>query len=89
MDESALDDGGFRLLGEGEPPGPVGAQANPFDSGSDTKPDHRLLCARELPPDRTHKVNVLTATEPSPSCPGAESDFRRLTSDRTATPKTP
>jgi hypothetical protein len=38
MDESALDDGGFRVLGEGQPPGPVGAQASPLDSGSDTKP---------------------------------------------------
>jgi hypothetical protein len=38
MDESALDDGDWGLLGEGQPPGPVGAQAIPLDSGSDTKP---------------------------------------------------
>ncbi len=36
--DDVLDDGESGLLGEGQPPGPVGAQAIPLDAGSDTKP---------------------------------------------------
>jgi hypothetical protein len=49
-----------------------------------------VYCApATFPQSRAHKVNVLTTTKPSDSCPSAESDFHKLTSDASATPKRP
>jgi len=49
-----------------------------------------VYCAPDkFPQSRAHKVNVLKTTKPSDSCPGAESDFHKLTSDGSAVPKKP
>ena len=49
-----------------------------------------VFCApSDFPANRQHRVNVLTGTKPSDSCPGAVADFHQLASDRGASPKLP
>lgn len=49
-----------------------------------------VYCApSNFPASRQHRVNVLTGSKPSDSCPGAVSDFHQLSSDRGASPRKP